>query len=61
MLKTLLKIIAWAILITLASLFTVYVVFASVYGFILTLIWSTVMVAWVLHTPWPEVEDDDSS
>ena len=61
MLKTLLKIIAWVILITLASLFTVYVVFASVYGFILTLIWSTAMVAWVLHTPWSEVEDDDSS
>ena len=61
MLKTLLKIIAWVILITLASLFTVYVVFASVYGFILTLIWSMVMATWVLHTPWSEVEDDDSS
>jgi|11BtaG_2_1085332.scaffolds.fasta_scaffold14544_5 hypothetical protein len=61
MLNTLLKILAWALLLTLATLFTVYVVFASVYGFILTLIWSIIMVVWVLHTPWPEVKEDDSS
>ena len=56
-----LKVIAWLILIALSTLFTVYVVFSSIYGFILTIVWSAIMVIWVLNSKWPEVKEEDSS